>query len=94
MAYGAAAKGSTLLNYVGVKADLLSCVFDASESKHGKFMPGSHIPILPAQALQNLYPQYLLIFPWNIADEIVEQLSYLRDRGTKFLIAVPRLKFI
>ena len=94
VAYGAAAKGSTLLNYAGVKSDLLTCVFDASESKQGKFMPGSRIPILAAEVLEELYPQYILILPWNIAEEIVEQLSYLRNRGTKFLIAVPRLQYV
>lgn len=94
MAYGAAAKGNTLLNYAGVTGDLLPCVFDASESKQGKFMPGSRIPILPSQALHEFAPPYLLILPWNIANEVTAQLSYLRERGTQFLIAVPSLQYV
>ncbi len=94
MAYGAAAKGNTLLNYVGVTSDLISCVFDASESKQGKFMPGSRIPILSPERLRELHPEYIIVLPWNIASEVAAQLSYLRDRGTKFLIAVPSLQYI
>jgi hypothetical protein len=67
-AYGAAAKGNTLLNYAGVKPDLLPFVCDAAAAKQGRFMPGSHIPILPPSALHERRPDYLLILPWNIAD--------------------------
>ena len=91
VAYGAAAKGSTFLNYAGIKGDLLSCIFDASAAKQGRFMPGSHIPILSPQAIERLNPDYLLILAWNIADEIMEQNASLRQFGTKFVTAVPTL---
>lgn len=90
--YGAAAKGNTLLNYAGVKPDLIPFVCDASKSKQGKFMPGSHIPILPPEELSRLKPDYLLILPWNIANEIQEQNNFLKGAGTKFVTAVPFLK--
>ena len=91
-AYGAAAKGNTLLNYAGVKPDLLPFVCDAAVAKQGKFMPGSHIPILPPAALTERPPDYLLILPWNIADEIRQANAGLAARGTKFVTAVPRLE--
>ncbi len=82
--YGAAAKGNTLLNYTGVKPDLLQYVCDAAPSKQGKYMPGSHIPILPPRALRERHPDILLILPWNIADEVVHQHGYIREWGGKF----------
>jgi SAM-dependent methyltransferase len=91
VAYGAAAKGNTLLNYAGIKPDLLPYVFDAAEAKQGKYMPGSHIPILPPGALQENRPDYLLILPWNIADEVIAQMSCLAVQGTRFVTAVPEL---
>lgn len=91
VAYGAAAKGSTFLNYAGIKGDLLSCIFDASAAKQGRFMPGSHIPILSPQAIERLNPDYVLILAWNIADEIMEENASLRQFGTKFVTAVPKL---
>ena len=91
LAYGAAAKGITLLNYAGIKQDLLPFVFDAAKSKQGQFLPGSHIPILPPEKLENLNPDFLLILPWNIADEIKIQNSKLRNKGTKFVTAIPKL---
>jgi len=89
-AYGAAAKGNTLLNYAGVKPDLLAFVCDAAVAKQNKYMPGSHIPILPPSALAEAKPDYIVILPWNIADEVKSQLS---DKllGIKFLTAVPIL---
>lgn len=90
-AYGAAAKGNTLLNYAGVKPDLLPFVCDAAPAKQGKFMPGSHIPILPPKVLQEQRPDYVLILPWNIADEIKKQLAGLAEQGSHFVTAVPRL---
>lgn len=90
-AYGAAAKGNTLLNFAGVKPDLLPYVCDAATSKIGKFMPGSHIPILPPQALRDGRPDFVLILPWNIADEVRRQHAYIDDWGGKFLVAVPSL---
>lgn len=91
-AYGAAAKGNTLLNYAGVKPDLLPFVCDAAASKQGKFMPGSHIPILPPSALEENRPDYVLILPWNIADEVRTQLAPLAENGTRFVTAVPELR--
>lgn len=90
-AYGAAAKGNTLLNYAGVKPDLLPFVCDAAEAKQGKYMPGSHIPILSPSALAKSLPDYVLILPWNIAAEVKQQNAALAAQGTKFVTAVPQL---
>jgi SAM-dependent methyltransferase len=92
VAYGAAAKGNTLLNYAGVKSDLLAYVCDAALSKQGKFMPGSHIPILPPQTINNASPDYVLILPWNIAEEVKMQHHSIRKHGGKFVTAVPELR--
>jgi hypothetical protein len=91
-AYGAAAKGNTLLNYAGVKPDLLPFVCDAAGAKQGKFMPGSHIPILASAALDNQRPDYVVILPWNLCGEVVEQLAYIRKWGGQFVTAVPELR--
>jgi hypothetical protein len=93
-AYGAAAKGNTLLNYAGVKPDLLPFVCDASSSKQGKFMPGSHIPILPPDHLNESTPDFILILPWNIAAEVQMQNSSLVERGVRFVTAVPKMMVI
>ena len=93
-AYGAAAKGNTLLNYAGVKPDLIPFVCDAAAAKQGKFMPGSHIPILPPAVLLEKRPDYLVILPWNIAPEIKQQNIRLAELGTKFVTAVPKLEII
>lgn len=91
VAYGAAAKGNTLLNYAGVKPDLISFVCDAAPSKQGKFLPGSHIPILPPESLKGFQPEFVLILPWNIAEEVMVQLSYIREWKGQFVVAVPSL---
>jgi SAM-dependent methyltransferase len=93
-AYGAAAKGNTLLNYAGVKPDLLPFVCDAAAAKQGKFMPGSHIPILAPGALDEQRPDYLVILPWNIAAEVKQQNAKLARVGTKFVTAVPKLEIV
>lgn len=90
-AYGAAAKGNTLLNYAGVKPDLLSFVCDAAPSKQGMFMPGSHIPIVPPAALADARPHAVLVLPWNLRTELANQLEYVRAWGAELVIAVPRL---
>jgi SAM-dependent methyltransferase len=90
-AYGAAAKGNTLLNYAGVKPDLLPFVCDTAAAKQGKFLPGSHIPILPPARLAERRPDFLLILPWNIAPEIMQQNNACSRLGTKFVTAIPRL---
>jgi hypothetical protein len=91
-AYGAAAKGNTLLNYAGVRQDLLASVYDAAPSKQGRYLPGSHIPILPPATLRTNPPDDLLILPWNIASEVIAQLADLAAHGTRFVTAVPRLR--
>ena len=90
-AYGAAAKGNTLLNYAGVKPDLLPFVCDAAQAKQGKYMPGSHIPILPPNALAASLSDYVLILPWNLSAEVREQNATLVAKGVKFVTAVPNL---
>jgi len=92
VAYGAAAKGNTLLNYAGVKPDLLKFVCDAADAKQGKYMPGSHIPILSPEEVAVKKPDFLLILPWNIAQEVRAQNSSIRDWGGKFVTAVPTLE--
>ena len=91
-AYGAAAKGNTLLNFAGVKPDLLPFVCDAAAAKQNKFMPGSHIPILHPDVISERRPDYVMILPWNIATEVRQQLAALAEQGTKFVTAVPDLK--
>jgi SAM-dependent methyltransferase len=91
-AYGAAAKGNTLLNFAGVKGDLVSFVCDAAPSKQGKFLPGSHIPILKPGALAEHKPDYVVILPWNLAEEVRTQLGFIRDWGGQFVVAVPSLQ--
>lgn len=93
-AYGAAAKGNTLLNYAGVRPDLLPFVCDAAPSKQGKYLPGSHIPILPPAALKERRPDIVLILPWNIADEVVQQYGHIRQWGGRFAVAVPGIKIL
>jgi SAM-dependent methyltransferase len=89
--YGAAAKGNTLLNYAGITPELLPVICDAAPSKQGKLMPGSHIPIYAPNYLKKNIPDYLLILPWNIADEVKKQNGFLKVAGTKFVTAVPKL---
>ena len=94
VAYGAAAKGNTLLNYAGIKKDLLSFVCDGATAKQGQFMPGNHIPIISPENLKRIKFDYLLILPWNISKEIKKQNSNLGKNGVKFIIAVPDLKIL
>lgn len=91
-AYGAAAKGNTLLNYCGIKSDLIEYVVDANPHKQNKFLPGSHIPVVDEQFLKNHIPDYVLILPWNLKEEISEQLSYIRNWNGKFVTAIPVLE--
>ncbi len=89
--YGAAAKGNTLLNYAGVKADLIRYVVDRNPAKRGKCLPGSRIPIVAEARLQDEKPDYVVIFPWNLREEIMQQLDYIRGWDGRFVIAVPEL---
>jgi SAM-dependent methyltransferase len=93
-AYGAAAKGNTLLNYAGVKTDLIEFVADAAHAKQGKFMPGSHIPILHPSEMANRQFNCLLILPWNISPEVIQQNVALKTKGVRFVTAVPELAFL
>lgn len=90
--FGAAAKASTLLNYIGVREDLLPYICDTSEHKAGKFMPGTRVPIVSAEILRTDRPDYVIIFPWNIKDEIVNQIGYVRNYGCKFVTLLPAIK--
>lgn len=89
VAYGAAAKGNTLLNYAGIKPDLLEYVCDAAQAKQGMFLPGSHIPILHPDQLANHQPDYVLILPWNIAAEVKSQNNLSKEKAFRFVTAVP-----
>lgn len=91
-AYGAAAKGNTLLNACGVKKDLLQFVVDASPHKQGRFLPGSHVPVVDSAFLRKEKPDYIVILPWNISQEIMEQLSYVKEWGGRFVVAIPELR--
>ena len=91
-AYGAAAKGNTLMNYAGVRPDLISFVADRNPAKQGKFTPGGRIPIVAEALLMAARPDFVVILPWNIKDEVMAQLSYVRDWGGKFVTAVPELR--
>jgi hypothetical protein len=92
--YGAAAKGNTLLNYCGVKFDLIDYVVDANPNKRDKFLPGSHIPVVDENHLKQHKPDYVIIFPWNIRDEVMEQLAYVREWNAKFLIPIPKPELV
>jgi SAM-dependent methyltransferase len=94
IAYGAAAKGNTIINYAGIKPDLLPFVCDASTAKQNKYMPGSHIPILPPEALLKHTPEYVLILPWNIAVEVKKLIDALTNGGVKFVTAIPHLAIL
>ncbi len=91
-AYGAAAKGNTLLNYAGVKPDLVAFVCDAAPSKQGKFMPGSHIPILPPAALYEQKPDWVLILPWNLQAEVKAAHADIEAWGGRFVTAIPCIR--
>jgi SAM-dependent methyltransferase len=93
-AYGAAAKGNTLLNYCGVKNDMVAFVVDANPAKQNKFLPASHIPVLQEAVIKEKKPAYILILPWNIKEEITQQLSYIKDWGGKFVVPIPKLEIL
>jgi SAM-dependent methyltransferase len=93
-AYGAAAKGNTFLNYAGVTAQDIVCAFDANPVKQGRFLPGSHIPILAPEKVAEVRPDDVLILPWNLKDEIMGQLAYIRDWGGRFVIASPSVQVL
>jgi len=90
--YGAAAKGNTLLNYCDLGADAIDFVVDANDWKQGQFLPGSRIPILGPQYIETAKPDYVLILPWNLRDEIADQMSHIREWGGKFFVAIPEIE--
>jgi hypothetical protein len=93
-AYGAAAKGNTLLNYCGIKNDLISFVVDANPHKQNKFLPASHIPVVNEAYLKEAKPDFVIILPWNLKDEITQQLAYIKEWGGQFVIPIPSLQMI
>jgi len=90
-AYGAAAKGNTMMNFAGIRRDLISYVVDLNPAKAGKFMPGSRLPIVGENVLRETRPDYIVFLPWNLKDELEGQLGYAREWGAKFVVAVPEL---
>ncbi len=94
VAYGAPAKGNTLLNYCGVNTDLLSYTVDRSPHKQDRYLPGTHIPIKAPEMISRTKPDYLLILPWNLKDEIMQQMSGIRAWGGKFVIPIPTLEVL
>ncbi len=92
--YGAAAKGNTLINYAGIRPDLIPFVVDRNPAKQGKFMPGSLVPIVDESYLKNTKPNYVIILPWNLKKEIMVQLEYIRDWGGMFVTAIPQMEVL
>jgi hypothetical protein len=92
--YGAPAKGNTLLNYCGIGTDLLDFTVDLNPHKQGHYLPGTHIPIKPPDAIRDTKPDLVLILPWNLKDEIMEQLDHVRDWGGRFVVRTPRLEIL
>lgn len=92
--YGAPGKGNTLLNYCGIRTDFLDFTVDRNPYKQGKFTPGTRIPILAPEAIDEHRPDYLFILPWNLADEIIAQCSYIRDWGGRFVVPIPSVRVL
>ena len=90
--YGAPGKGNTLLNYCGIRTDFLDYTVDRNPYKHGKFLPGTHIPIYPPEKIRETKPDYVFILPWNFKDEIMTQMADIREWGGKFVVPIPELK--
>src|SRR5262249_7843930 len=89
--YGAPGKGNTLLNYCGIRTDLLDYTVDRNPYKHGKFLPGTHIPIFAPEKIRETKPDYVLILPWNLRHEIEEQMAYIRQWGGQFVVPIPEV---
>ena len=87
--YGAPGKGNTLLNYCGIRTDFLEYTVDRNPYKHGKFTPGTHIPIFAPDRIDQTRPDYVLILPWNFKDEIMAQMSHIREWGGQFIVPIP-----
>jgi hypothetical protein len=94
VAYGAPAKGNTLLNYCGVRTDLLDYTVDRSPHKQDRFLPGVHVPIYGPERISETKPDYLLILPWNIKDEIMKQMAHIREWGGQFVVPIPETRVL
>ena len=92
--YGAPGKSATLLHYCGIGKDLIAYTVDRSPYKQGRFLPGSRIPIYPPDRIRETKPDYVVILPWNLKDEIMEQLQYIREWGGKFVVPIPKVAII
>jgi hypothetical protein len=92
--YGASGKGNTLLNYCGIRTDYLDYTVDRNPYKQGKYLPGTHIPIFSPEEIAETKPDYVLILPWNLKDEIMAQLAYIRSWGTEFVVPIPEVSVI
>lgn len=92
--YGAPAKSVTLLNYCGIKTDLIDYTVDRSPHKQKRYLPGTRIPIYPPEKIRETKPDYLFLLPWNLKDEIIEQMSFIRDWGGKFVVPIPDVRII
>ena len=92
--YGAPGKGNTLLNYCGIRTDFLEYTVDRSPYKQGKYTPGTHIPIHAPERIQDTKPDYVLILPWNLKDEITKQMAYVREWGGRFVVPIPEVRVL
>jgi hypothetical protein len=90
--YGAPGKGNTLLNYCGIRTDFVEYTVDRNPYKHGRFLPGTHIPIFPPEKIFQTRPDYVLILPWNVRDEIMDQMAGIREWGGQFVVPIPDVK--
>jgi len=93
-AYGAPGKGNTLLNHAGIRQDLISFTVDRNTFKHGKFLPGTHIPIFDTPYLEEVRPDYIVVLPWNLREEITRQLAYTREWGARLVFPLPTLEVL
>ena len=89
MGYGAPAKATTLLNYCGIGRDFIDYVVDRSPHKQGRLLPGTHLPIRAPEEVARTKPDYLLVLPWNLRDEIVQQMAHVREFGCRFVVPIP-----
>ena len=94
MGYGAPGKGNTLLNYCGIRTDFLDYTVDRNPYKHGKFLAGTHIPVFEPARIRETKPDYILILPWNLKDEIAKQLSYVREWGCRLAVPIPEIEIL
>jgi ABC-type Fe3+-hydroxamate transport system substrate-binding protein len=94
ISYGAAAKGTTLFNYCGIRNDFIDYAVDLNPNKQGKYLPGVHIEIKSPDEIIKTKPDYIIITPWNLKDEIIEQLEYTKEWGCKFIVAIPEARVL